>query len=531
QADNHKNNVIRRHEHQDDETLPVFRLHRPDGINEDRVIDLARSLYGISNYTIKYIDSRIILRSGSHVVEVDTISGGIWTADEASLWNTSIRPELVSDEQAFEIINNLIHNHTLLPKFDEDEPFQLVSGKISGSLLGQQSTVNGSRITHKLDTRTSYRITVNLPNKPHIPIIGGGAKFQFVLGEAGRLIGFNGVWRQPEKKNLEVKIIPKKETDKIFLDKFKNQKLVNFTSSLAYFSAPSSKTQQHLYPVYVYDGTLMVSGKHVPLRQVILPATHFFPFPKKQTPQQSRSHNETENEKRINRRNKLTCGTEWIGESGGLGGSHDNALGFVNGLYDDGWDISFNWGDFNAFKSDWTTDNDDWIDNVDFVFYTGHANKDGWELDGGNSFLTFNEIGLLDRDLEWLVIAACGPLQDDIISPGGGDVFRWEPAFRGGLHLLLGYASVTYDNTDEGRLLTKYAREGQTIINAWFRAAQEIQPSQNTFGPPDGPDIWVGAVWMSSPSSDPSQDHIWDSGSVSADPINFNLMNALWTHC
>ncbi|CAG8548729.1 8416_t:CDS:2 [Ambispora gerdemannii] len=498
QADNHKNNVIRRQEHHDDETLPVFRLHCPDGINKDRVIDLARSLYGISNYTIKYIDSRIILRSGSHVVEVDTVSGGIWTADEASLWNTSIRPELVSDEHASEIINNLIHNHTLLPKFDEDEPFQLVSGKIGGSLLGQQSIVNGSRITHKLDTRTSYRITVNLPKKPHIPIIGGGAKFQFVLGEAGRLIGFNGVWRQPERKNFEVKIIPKKETDKIFLDKFKHQKLVNFTSSLAYFSAPSSRTQQHLYPVYVYDGTLM-----------------------KQIPQQSRSHNKTKNEKRLNSRNNLTCGTEWIGESGGLGGSHDNALGFVNGLYDDGWDVSFNWGDFNAFKSDWTTDNDDLIDNVDFVFYTGHANGDGWVLDGGNSFLTFNEIGLLDRDLEWLVIAACGPLQDDVISPGGGDVFRWEPAFKGGLHLLLGYASVSYDNTDEGRLLTQYVREGQTVINAWFRAAQAIQPS----------DIWVGAMWVSSPSSDPSQDHIWDSGSFSADPINFNSMNALWTYC
>ncbi|CAG8558650.1 1974_t:CDS:2 [Paraglomus occultum] len=487
----------------DNETLPVFRLSRPNGINKNQVIDLAHSLYGISDdYTSKYVDSRIILRSGSHVVEVDKVSGGIWTADEASLWNTSIRPELVSDEHASEIINNLIHEHKLLPKFDEDGPFQLVSGKIGGTLFGQQSTVNGSRITHKLDTRTSYRITVNLPNKPHIPIVGGGAKFQFVLGEAGRLIGFNG-----------------------------HQKLVNYTSSLAYFSAPSSRTQEFLYPVYVYDGTLMASGNHVPLRQVILPATHFSPFPKEQTPQQSRSQNKTENEKRANRRNKLTCGTEWIGKSGGLVGSHDNALGFVNGLYDDGWDISFNWGDVAAFKSDWTTDNDAWIDNVDFVFYTGHANMNGWKLDGNKSFLTFNEIGLLDRDLEWLVIAACGPLQDDIISPGGGDVFRWKTAFEGGLHLLLGYGSITSDNTEEGRLLTKYTREGQKIIDAWFRTAQEVQPSVNGATPPNGPDVWVGAMWVSSPSSDPSQDHIWDSGSVSADPINFNLMNALWTTC
>ena len=45
------------------------------------------------------------------------------------------------------------------------------------------------------------------------------------------------------------------------------------------------------------------------------------------------------------------------------------------------------------------------------------------------------------------------PLQDDVISAGGGDVLsRWDGAFDG-LHTMLGYGAITFDNTDEGRKL------------------------------------------------------------------------------
>ena len=62
------------------------------------------------------------------------------------------------------------------------------------------------------------------------------------------------------------------------------------------------------------------------------------------------------------------------------------------------------------------------------------------------------------------------------------------------------------------------ARDGETLINAWFRTATEIQPSTNDADPPDGPDVWVGAMWLQTPGANPVSDHLWGRGSVSADP-------------
>jgi hypothetical protein len=46
----------------------------------------------------------------------------------------------------------------------------------------------------------------------------------------------------------------------------------------------------------------------------------------------------------------------------------------------DGWKVNFNWGDANAWKSDWDANDDSWVDSADFVFYTGHASLNGWLL-------------------------------------------------------------------------------------------------------------------------------------------------------
>jgi hypothetical protein len=56
------------------------------------------------------------------------------------------------------------------------------------------------------------------------------------------------------------------------------------------------------------------------------------------------------------------------------------------------------------------------------------------------------------------------------------------------------------------------------MIKAWFRTEQELQPSMNGCAAPDGPD--VGAMSVSKPSVDPSQDHLWVRGSASADSVS-----------
>jgi hypothetical protein len=106
---------------------------------------------------------------------------------------------------------------------------------------------------------------------------------------------------------------------------------------------------------------------------------------------------------------------------------------------------------------------------------------------------------------------------------------RWGGAFDG-LHQMLGYGGITYDNQEEGETVIEYARDGETVINAWFRTAKEIQPSTNGASPPNGPDIWVGAMYVyRSGETSPAGDHIWKHGSVAPDPSSPNVRACMWT--
>jgi hypothetical protein len=165
----------------------------------------------------------------------------------------------------------------------------------------------------------------------------------------------------------------------------------------------------------------------------------------------------------------------------------------------------------------------------------------GWVLaspDDGS--LNFSEVGAGpaapgdlwgQQDLEWTIVAACGPLQDDLLAAGGGDVLdRWDGAFDG-LHALMGYGAITFDNTEEGKRIVQYARSGAPLIDAWFRAAREIQPSTNGSAAPDGPDVWVGAMYVTKSGANPRSDHLWGHGSVSADPTSPTALICMWTTC
>ncbi len=141
-----------------------------------------------------------------------------------------------------------------------------------------------------------------------------------------------------------------------------------------------------------------------------------------------------------------TFGVEFIGVSGGLAQSAANAAGFRNVMTSRGWTSKFHFGDANAWERDWRLNNNYYVDNVDFVFYTGHANANGWVLSApDDNFLHYTEVQSKYPDLygsnqlEWLIIAACGPLQTSTIN-------KWWYIFNK-LHVLMGYGTVTYDNS------------------------------------------------------------------------------------
>ncbi|HEX9645495.1 MAG TPA: DUF6345 domain-containing protein [Acidimicrobiia bacterium] len=532
--------------------LPVFRvaMGRAD---PERLVDLGRGLFGLADFKLDRRQPWSILRSGSKVIEICEDSAGLFAADEARLWNPHLTPELPGEGEAREIAEAFVGKNGLLPMAEKESPFRFAVDSGGGTRLAIEEE-GAKRLERQLDMHVTYstRLVIDdVDERMELPVVGGGGELQVMIGDRGEVIGCCGVLRMPADAGFMVDAISQEEADRRFEELMGNVQLDVYRSSLAYYAAPAFAAQEFMYPVYVYSATAVIDDVAVPLRMVTIPATRFGPeLPKAtlQVPLRAARSGLQESLQALSLKrsyatlaiNPFEAGASWIGLSGGLAGSQQNAQGFIDELAADGWDINFNWGDGNAWESDWRRNDDTWVDAADFVFYTGHANMNGWTLASpDDTFLHFSETGAVpqapgdlwgQQDLEWAVIAACGPLQDEIIGKGGGNVLtRWGGAFDG-LHTLMGYGGITFDNTQEGRRLIQYAKGGQTLIGAWFRAATEIQPSTNGAAAPDGPDIWVGAMWVArSGTTSPSGDHLWGHGSVAPDPTSPNIKACMWT--
>jgi hypothetical protein len=526
--------------------LPIFPVSAAVA-DDDDLKRVAAVLFDAEQLEFEEIDHRLLGRSGSTVVELDRISGGIWAADEEHLWNASKTPSLISEELAYDAAGELLDRLELLPPFDEDAPFALRRLPLGRTELATRS--NGRRVRQCLDIQARYGVEVRNPGvdgAPELlPVVGGGGKFVLTLGEGGRPVAYHGLWR-PTGEAEVVEALDARDAEELFAGLMKDVEVADVRSFLAYHCAPVSVEQRVLTPVYVFSAIIIVGGKKIPARLVSIPATELGPQLTEPKPQPLRKRQPGRLGQPAPRRaalavNPFEAGTSWIGLSGGLAGSQANAQGFVDGLAADGWDVNFNWGDGNAWESDWRRNDDTWVDAADFVFYTGHADQNGWVLSSpDDGSLTLSEVGAGpaapgdlwgQQDLEWVIVAACGPLQDDLLATGGGDVLaRWDGAFDG-LHTLMGYGAITFDNTEEGDRVVKYAKQGTPLIDAWFRTAQEIQPSTNGAGAPDGPDVWVGAMWVTRAGADPRSDHLWGHGSVSPDPTSPTGLACMWTTC
>jgi Family of unknown function (DUF6345) len=211
---------------------------------------------------------------------------------------------------------------------------------------------------------------------------------------------------------------------------------------------------------------------------------------------------------------RLDVGTEWLNTCGGLKQSGNNAQGFVNRMRNADVPTQFNWGEGNAWERDFKRNgtgggqSTQVVDDVDMLFYSGHANGNGWTLCDSahdDNFVYYTETQYGRSDLEWLIIAACGPLQ----GTEGGKSWneRWGNTFRG-LHLIMGYATTSYDGPNEGRDIANGALSGLDLRSAWINTAVANQPSKVTWS----------VMGVYGPGGQTSyNDHFWGQGSVSPD--------------
>ena len=545
---------------QGQETLPVFSLARPNA-SPTKATSILMSLFpGKKPRLGKPQDrgARFIHRAGSKQVEVEKASGGVFLMDTKQLWNPQLKPRLPSKDQAKAAADRFLRQNKLLPTGDP---------RVKVSFAGFSQTAVGDDVPGKinktvLDVQANYRTGIVVKGSKGqgvIPVVGGGGEFKVAIGQGGAVIGHNGVWRPIGKVASQERIMPKAEAEARFKKNTGRLRITRTNSYLAYYSAPAFEKQTHLAPVWVVSAQAQIGKEKIHLKNVIIPATKYGPKIPTVKPRPRKGNEKPlpqtldEDEKiQLRKRswidplerfaevlglsaspawaaNPKEHGASWIGPSQGLSGSPANAQGFINGLAAAGWNINFNWGEANAWESDWRSNDDSWVDAADFVFYTGHANENIWILNQpSDTSLHFNEVGSSpnnpsdfygNRDLEWIIIAACGPHQSSHFMPNVGNAFdRWRGIFDG-LHIFLGYGAVTYDNTTEGARVTELMRQGWTVIDAWFRTAWEIQPFMNTSNPPNGPIIFVTAMYAHMGDHATRNDHAWGTGSTVSDPV------------
>jgi hypothetical protein len=205
------------------------------------------------------------------------------------------------------------------------------------------------------------------------------------------------------------------------------------------------------------------------------------------------------------------------------------------------WAVRFAWRDHNAWESDWSSDAAAWVNAVDLAYYAGHAYASGWELadpqTGDALFLKQRTVGIEDATqrllwgskLKWILVSACGPLEDRCAVPSIDNVFNWSGAFDG-LRLIVGFASATSGFSDEGARTFQLARRGIPIARAWLRAARETQPSVEA-GETNMPTAprWAAVLALEGRNGSSLDDHLPDRGRPLVDLTGANTFRAIWT--
>lgn len=559
-------------------SLPIFSTTSTGQVDVP-VERLAREVLGEHDFTTQSHGPTSRTQGRSVTVEADGARGGLWASDNDRIWAAA--PRDVPDARAVgEIAQSALRSMNVLPQLSG--PFRYAKATIAHASTATEtgSGTDLKRTVTKGEATYQQGIVLDVSGRDDIkgnelPVFGGGGRFQATVGEQGQVVGMSGVWRGAEQAEERPLRSAEEAIEAAGLAGQKDLRVAR--TELGYYSAPAFSGQDVLFPVYAVHREVRAGDSWVPARVTLVPATDVGELAPAQVPTPRRGrdfkarlgsvqHQLTPGsalppgvllsrkallEKQVAPEAVLTrgssgqvfvkhgvdaatlkvlhealqarsFGTSWIGNLGGLPGSQANAQGFVDELSAEGWQRRFNWGDGAAWKSDWISNDDQYVDAVDMAFYTGHAYEQGWQL--GDGWLHHSEIGAQpnvpsdhwgQNNLEWMVIAACGPLQDDTANGGGNAFNRWRGVFDG-LHMLLGYAAVSYDNTLEGRRIIQYSRT-MPIKQAWFRASREIQPTTNGYGSPNGPTVFASAMWGAGAAGTNEFDYIWGRGPVGPD--------------
>jgi hypothetical protein len=430
------------------------------------------------------------VRRDSRSLEMNS-DGEIWFEDAAKLWNPSTPDGLLPPRSRAEAMALALFDEiNLMPRTNNvatiSAPVVVNSGTRTAVARPNASGGYEHEDCHTIDAYVALGPRIHIPGTGESPpavveVIGRGGKVGVVYGTGSQIIGLNASWRPIVVSELAPALEPHPEDlpsagqTPLIVDR-ENIQLVYRATVLA--DGRHALCPYWIFRVFFLDD----EGYRRRSWDVTAPAARFdlprkfIAFP---------DHPPRTEQDRPNEGPGYAVGASW--KTGGNSAATTHAQNLLMQATAEKWNVRFAWRDRDAWESDWSANAADWADAVDLAYYAGHAYDGGWKLTdpktGDDRFLFRRTVADLDPDrlllgrqrLKWILVGACGPLQDECATGGSENVFKWSGAFDG-LRLIAGFASTVSGFTDEGARAFKLAREGVPLARAWLRAARQAQP-------------------------------------------------------
>jgi hypothetical protein len=185
------------------------------------------------------------------------------------------------------------------------------------------------------------------------------------------------------------------------------------------------------------------------------------------------------------------------------------------------------------------------IEAVDLVYYHGHASDVQWQVHppDDTSVVSPRLRHLMPAHaapaygsgrLRWLVLDACGPLQDCAIGDAASDVFaNWADLF-GGVRIVMGGAAQHAPPLRVGERFFDLATAQQDgasrmpVAEAWLTANVECLDGLAALGRPFEQGVWSACLIASNEDDDAHDDVLPSVGGARLPPIEPTRITAIW---
>jgi hypothetical protein len=531
--------------------LPIFRLKAASSLVDQGKVDALRKEFGLLKQAVTTIGNVVRYEDGARYLEVSP-GGQYWFADDDFLWNPNVKtPTLPAKAVAQVAACDLIDRLGMRPKSTSE--VKVISGVGAfGSTTTMLAPLSSSGQAERtscvaLDAYIGICVAVAVTDPRTGELVearaeGKNTKLGVVFGDKGTIIGFNASWR--DIVDVQAQVPAQLPTAPVFKSgRARAAAVVDQGGARLIYRYTELKSDGPdipcLCPYWLFRVSGIKGDRDFPTCDIASPAADFTSRVKS-APITSYSVRTASSEP-----NKVTTnssiGVSW--KTNKNSGSTDE----VNGVLTQataalGWGTRFAWKDDDAWESDWSSNAAKWVDDVDLAYYAGHADFEGWQLTDAadatkHSWLQSALVGktkdvgalIWSNKLKWIIIAACGPLQDQCIGASKRNVFAWAGAFDG-LRMLLGFGTDIAGFTGEGARALELAGRGVPLAKAWLRAAREQQPFLAVQKTDYAPVARWAAVLAAETDTDSALDDVLPHGTgAKTGTMRPTKLRAIWT--